>query len=310
MAFAQQPADPARLARIEFGRDWSALSDPADRPECDPMEVSVRLGLYRLLVEQTNRHGGFGRHHEASPFWGYASQLAWQHRSGRLGSAPGVIAADSWWGACNYALSVVPYAAAMELGVVPRLDLTVADRYAAVLPAWRAAMVAMTSGPRIDLDGVRVSVWRAHLASIRLAVAAHRAEYAAMPAPERRFARGWVRMVDLFAAAALRTDLDKLVETGGGTLPSRILSDAVQADLARHERNTVRRVGALADRPDWLWAIELALWRRIMRTRAARADGETLLTVLFSARGDRVRAVALAGAYAVLPARAVDAILG
>ncbi len=274
-----------RLARIAFGQDWLTL-DPAwlASPDAmaDPMDVRVRMGMYRLLVERTNPHGDFGTHDELNPFWGYASQLAWQHRSGRLGEGPYAITATSWWGACNHALCVVPYIAAMQLGLVPALAIpSLARAYEPALAAWRDALRTMTAAS-CDHDAARVAIWRAHLASITLAVALHEHEYRAMPEAEQRFARGWVRMVDLFAAAAVRTDLEKLIETGGGALPLRVLrAGDPHGDLPRYERSTVRRVGELADRPAWRWAAAMRIWRRMMRTRTARLDAERLLAGMF-----------------------------
>jgi hypothetical protein len=254
--------------------------------------------MYRQLVEHTNHRRSFGTDAERHPFWGYASQLAWQHRSGRLGATPNAIDRDSWWGACNYALSVIPFVAAMELGIVPRIALAHDRAYDPVMSAWRDALQTLTS--REHLDEVRLAIWQAHLASITLAVRRLEREYRALPAMEQRFARGWVRMVDLFAAAALRTDLDK-VETGGGSLPSRILHDEAVDDLPRHERSTVRRVGALADRSARRWAIDIAVWRRIMRTRAARMDAERLLAGMLGTGNAVWRTRLRALAFAALP---------
>lgn len=296
MAYVSTRPDPARLARIAFGQDWLTL-DPAWLASSDPMDVRVRMGMYRLLVERTNPHGDFGTHDELNPFWGYASQLAWQHRSGRLGDGPFAIAPTSWWGACNHALCVVPYVAAMQLGLVPELVVEVARAYEPALAAWREALRTMTTmtAAVCDHDAARVAIWRAHLASITLAVTLYEREYRAMPEAEQRFARGWVRMVDLFAAAAVRTDLEKLIETGGGALPSRVLrAGDPHDDLPRYERSTVRRVGELADRSAWRWAAAMRIWRRMMRTRTARLDAERLLAGMFG------KAAWSAGARAVI----------
>jgi hypothetical protein len=213
-----------------------------------------------------------------------------------------VIDGDSWWGACNFALSVVPYVAAMQLGLVPAIAHTRA--YDIVMPAWHAAFGALTASH--DLDAIRLAVWRAHRDAITLAVRLHGREHRLMPRAERRFVDGWVRMVDLFAAAGLRTDLAKLAENGGGTLPSRLLDDAVLAALPRHERSAARRVSSLADRPPWRWAIDITVWRRIMRTRAARADVERLLAGMLG-RGKAVWPARMrALAYAALPARLIE----
>lgn len=304
MSFEASRPDPARLARMPFGDDWLGLVDPMDLVQADPMDARVRMGMYRHLIERLNPHGRFGKHDELSPFWGYASQLAWQQRSGRLGGSGHAIADGSWWGACNYALSVVPYVAAMQLELVPRLPIAMPG-FVSVMPAWHAALRALVDRDA-DHDTARVLVWAAHLASITLAVANHDVAFQALPLDEQRFARGWVRMVDLFAAAAVRTDLDKLVETGGGALPPRMLREDDPLDtFHRHEKSTVRRVGELADRPSWRWTMEVRVWRHIMRTRAARADAEQLLAGMLG-KHERWPATVRAIAYATLPARIVE----
>jgi len=94
--------------------------------------------------------------------------------------------------------------------------------------------------PRFELVG-----------ELDIATARHRAEHAAMPAEERRFARGWVRMVDLFSAAGWRTDLQRRAETGAGDLPSRVLADGApaltnqrRARCGRCSRSPIARRGA------------------------------------------------------------------
>jgi hypothetical protein len=307
MAFAPSRLDHARLARVPFGTAWLELVDPADAGACDPFDARARLAMYRLLVERGNTRGAFGAHDELSPFWGYASQLAWQHASGRLGDgASWAIDPDSWWGACNYALCVVPYVAGTQLGVVPALACEPPPApYAPAIAAWRDA-IALARDARDDdrdRDRVRVAFWRAHLASIAIAIVRQRRELAALPAAEQRFARGWVRMVELFGAAAIRTDLVRLAD-GNAALPSRVLDARALDDLSRFERATARRVSALADRPSWRWRIEMRAWRRVVRTRAARGDAESLIAAMLGHGGWPIRLRALA--YAALPAFVLD----
>ncbi len=287
--------DRALLARLPFGDTWLALDPDA----LDPFDVRGRLAMYRWLVERANPRGAFGERDELSPFWGYAAQLAWQHRSGRLGTGLAIDRA-SWWGACNYALCAIPYAAAAQLAIVPHVALDT-DGYAAALPAWKHALDAMiTTRPGDDLEPVRFAILagssRQH---IELAVRRHAREFRAMPEPERAFARGWIRMVDLFGAAALRTDLVQLAPHGAGALPSCMLCG--DDDLPRSERGTVRRVVALGARPSWRWPLELAVWRRIMRTRAARDEVDRLLAAMFGRGGRAWRVRVRMLAYAARP---------
>ena len=222
--------------------------------------------MYRLLVEQTNPNGALGDANELSPFRGYAAQLEWLQASGRLGDGD-AIATTSWWGAYDYALGVIPYAAAIEHDLVPRVSLDTTG-FAPAMPHWHGAFHRMIALDReADLEPLRFAVWRAHLASIEVAVARHRRELAALPDSEQRFARGWLRMDELFAAAAVRTDRVR---------PSQMVME-------------------LGDRATWRWPAELAVWRRMMRTRAARDDVDTLLAGMFGRdwRG-RLRALSYA----------------
>jgi len=306
MAFDPSRPDAERCTKVGLG-EWLAVDDPVDTGRCDPWDVRHRMALYRLLVERTNARGALGERDELSPFWGFATQLAWQHRSGRTsrdGASSTRIDTHGWWGICNYALSIVPYAAAMQIGAVPVLHLeepagefflgrvytregTVvpAPTYAAAFAAWRDALGAMVRLARgDDIEPVRFAVWRAHLASIEAAVRAHRCELGRMHASEARFGRGWVRMVDLLGTAAARVDLAELADRGAGSLPSRMLSDTKLDN--RHERSAARRIIRLGEVPSWAWRLQLDGWRRMMRTRAAREEYGTLLRGLFGLGSD------------------------
>lgn len=317
MPFAASRPDRDLLARLPFGDAWLELADPTEAGLCDPLDVRQRMAMYRLLIERSNQRGAFGERDVLCPFWGFASQLAWQERSGRLaaaGAGGAAIDAGSWWGACNYALSVVPYLAAADLGLVPAVRLEHAGRpapppacYQRPRARWREALRALAAlAPGDDLEPARFAVWRAHLDSIETAVRTSGAAFRALPPAEQRFARGWVRTVELFGAAALRTDLERIAEHGGGALPPRMLRDEEARDpfpgMSRAERRTVRIVFALADRPAWRWAAEIRVWRRMMRPRAARDEAEVILAGLLG-RGREVWPIrARALGYAALPA--------
>ena len=261
---------------MHFYDAWQAATEPFAETE----DFRARMAMYRAMVEGcTNFPSGM------NPFWGYASQLAWQLSSGRLETTTNAISPDSWWGRCNFALSVVPYIAAMEVGIVPVLPLA-APAHAAAMPLWREAFIVMQTSR--DLDAIRVALWRAHRVAITLAARLFRREHALLPRGEQRFTLGWIRMVDLFSAAAIRTDLEKLFEVGTITLPPRILrADDDYADFTKHQRSVSRYVSSLADPPEWQWILGLATWRRMMRTAPARADAEYLAAAILG-RGTQV----------------------
>ncbi|MFT3692837.1 MAG: Leg1-related protein [Kofleriaceae bacterium] len=234
--------------------------------------VSGRRQLYRELIALGPVRP------ELSPFWGFDLQLQWQQASGRLGQGDD-IPAESWWGACNFALSVIPYAAAMALKLVPDVALDTRG-YERAMPHWHGAFHRLTQlEPDADLEPFRFAIWRAHLASITIAVERNAARLARLPLDEQRFARGWVRMVDLFGAAALRTDREYL-DPRPASLPRQIL-DGNLDQLTRHERSSARRITMLGDRPRYSWPVELAIWKRMMHTRAARDHIDQALADIF-----------------------------
>ena len=183
---------------------------------------------------------------------------------------------------------MIPYVAAAGLGIVPAAALDTSG-YAAAMPAWRSAMRAMAAlRPGDDLEPMRFAIWRAHLASIELAVLHHASELEPMAEPERTFARGWIRMVDLFGAAAFRTDLVELEHHRGGALPPRMLrAGDTFADFSPVERRVVRGVIARRAPTPWRMPRERALWERIMRTRPARDEVDAGASQASSAGGPR-----------------------
>ncbi|XP_035384957.1 liver-enriched gene 1, tandem duplicate 1 [Electrophorus electricus] len=130
---------------ILWGKTSSLLSNLSGSRETvtlDPWDYPQRMVMYRLLINASDPYmGSMGPGTNQNPLWGLPLQLAWKLRSGRLvdptgadscgqeGSEHVCIAASSWWGCVNYYLSVIPFLAAVEAGVVgeglPRIEIQV-----------------------------------------------------------------------------------------------------------------------------------------------------------------------------------------
>ena len=83
----------------------------------DPWNYTQRLGVYKVLLNSTAQLGFGGSW--GNPLWGLALQFAWQHDTGRLlGANDDAVSPLSWWATMNYFLSVVPFLAAVDEGVV------------------------------------------------------------------------------------------------------------------------------------------------------------------------------------------------
>jgi hypothetical protein len=286
---------PAELENLELFTVWSALPSLADR--FDPFSFPQRMAAYRMLIEATNRRGQFGDDNRRNPLWALVFQHHWQYRSGRLGPqtlTDGAIDPDAPWGFGNYALCVIPWVAAASTGLVPdvpvlpppgpsRFDYRPAP-FRTGIEDWRRYFTAAdTAGPGDD-EPVRLALWKAHKTSLDV-VARRLAPID--PGPESRteitFLRGWCRMVDYLWAAAWRTDFDFTISHGLDVLPHRLLDDDPgQVDLPRRVARNVTTVTRLADTSGWRHRLNLALWRRAMRSREARDDVLVMLDAVFN----------------------------
>jgi hypothetical protein len=298
-------AHPEELAALDLFEVWTTAARLRDR--FDPFRFEQRMAGYRLMIDATNEAGLFGVDNRHNPLWGLMFQHQWQFRTGRLGArtqVDGTIDPDAPWGYGNYTLSVIPWLGAQAAGVVPRL--TIADpprpsrfRYvtAGTVPAeltsgvedWRRFFALVKeSGGAADREPIRLALWQAHKTCLDVVVA----RIAGIdPAPystlELTFLRGWCRMVDYLWAAAWPTDFGFMTEHGLDALPEHLLetADDVRA-LPDRARSNVRNVLRLAETPGWRYDLNLRLWRRVMRTRAARDEVLPMLDAVFNPRKD------------------------
>lgn len=219
-------------------------------------------------------------------FWGYSAQLDWQWRTGRLGDANGRISSDSWFGAMNYSLCVVPLAAALDAGLVSTkevesVDFEEAERkeFAAARAEWVRFWRSLQSRAKEpepltteEHDKLRAHVWTCHMSSLHAARPLYQALLEPLPLDERRFCEGWTCFVDLLAAIRFRTDLDFLFTTGAGYLPLQLPEDISRRhaldvqdwELQRMRQSTkvAQQVGRMSS---YSLSLLVSLWRRATR---------------------------------------------
>jgi hypothetical protein len=299
---------PAELESLDLFGVWSAL--PAFDGAFDPFSFPQRMAAYRMLIEATNRRAQFGHDNRRNPLWGLVFQHHWQYRSGRLGprtDRDGRIDPDAPWGFGNYALCVLPWLAAASAGLVPDLPvlpppapsryeyaaggggraLQLPDDFRGGVDDWRRFFAAADSAGPDDDEPVRLAMWKAHKTCLdvvaRRLAGADAARSGHSPA-EIAFLRGWCRMVDYLWAAAWPTDFDFTVSHGLGVLPDRLLdgSPADRGGVPGRVARNVATVSRLATTPGWRHRLNLALWRRAMRTRTARDDVVAMLDAVFN----------------------------
>ena len=290
-------AHPAELADLDLFEVWRTAPPLTGR--FDPFRFEQRMAAYRLLIEATNRDGLFGPDNRRNPLWGLMFQLQWQCRTGRLGPAArtdGRIDPDAPWGYGNYALCVVPWLGAVAAGTAPRLELAgpptpsrfdYASGFEAGVEDWRAWFALVARSRRgTDTEPIRLALWKAHKTCLDV-IAANVAGID--PAPwsplEVRFLHGWCRMVDYLWVAVWPTDFDFMTAHGMDVLPERLLTGdrlGDTGDFPERVMGNLRAVLGLARLPAWRYRLNLALWKRVMRTRAARNDVVPMLDAAFN----------------------------
>lgn len=229
---------------------------------CDADSFVGRLTIYETLMNATpmyrldnikNDFGSTTLHF----LWGFAAQLEWQCRSGRLiypqkepmsntvhlvasGGLQYYDAIDtkSWWGRMNFALCVPIYKGAERAGIVLPFStddikgsyMDTMEDYEEVVDEWASLWREMISEggyssgyDDVEIDKLRCSIWRAHKKTLDKASLLNEKYYNLLPPNEQIFAKGWIRFVEFLVVARWRTDISVINQEGAGYLPRSIL---------------------------------------------------------------------------------------
>ncbi|ERE84100.1 putative UPF0762 protein C6orf58 like protein [Cricetulus griseus] len=163
----------------------------------NPWVFTDRMGLYKILLSKTAPYfAKYGPENEQNLLWGLPMQFGWQYRTGRLVDPTGrttcgyktfdelCVSVDSWWADVNYFLSVLPFLAAVDSGILgissdeftilpPPLDesrfcYNVSDckkLVGEIMDSWTTFFQYMQL-PSSDFDGLLQHLWAAHTASL------------------------------------------------------------------------------------------------------------------------------------------------
>uniref|UniRef100_A0A8C6QP71 RIKEN cDNA 2310057J18 gene n=2 Tax=Nannospalax galili TaxID=1026970 RepID=A0A8C6QP71_NANGA len=277
----------------------------------DPWVFTDRMGMYRILLNQTAKYfAKFAPENEQNILWGLPLQHGWQYRSGRLadptrrtdcGYYPGdtlCISVDSWWADINYYLSVPPFLAAIDSGI-----LNISSTQIKILPppedeakfcydvsgcqsfvpeimdGWRAFFQYMQS-PSSDFEGLLKYLWDAHTSSLDYPVSVFVDRYAYYFEPEADFEKNWAVAVNYLAASRLPTTLNRTHNFQAG-FPPRVLVDGDIApfigDFTPLQNRVLLLLQVLGVTHRLTGSLSLVAWKIAMSTKAAR---ELFLKVL------------------------------
>jgi len=253
-----------------FDEYWSNVQDLADTngTAIDGYSFLGRMAVVKHLIFGLDPAHLWERRDTTCHFrewhwlWGYACQMDWQHRSGRLliGASQMTekdrISKDSWWGYMNFCFSVCIFVGAQRAGITTMniefdiVSTSLLENDKCVQQCVGAWEHLFNNGYIEFKDSIHdnvsdetfrqhsfqfhQAVWEAHTSVIECVVGLDTQNtinpimpemLCLLTEAERNFGLGWCRMVDILAACCFPTDLVTLKQDGAGFLPIQIVSD-------------------------------------------------------------------------------------
>ena len=102
--------------------DYPLSNDSSESRLIDPWFYPHRLGLYKIIIDVTSPLMPFcslSSTNVHNILFGPASQFGWQFDSNRLFTNDTMeISTNSWWASANYYISVIPFIAAVDVGLI------------------------------------------------------------------------------------------------------------------------------------------------------------------------------------------------
>lgn len=299
---------PSSLNDYPMIKDCS-LVDRSVRGPCriiNPWNYLDRLGLYKIMVIQTIPLMPFTVNNNATHIlFGLPSQFSWQYQSNRLFSNGTLtVSTDSWWGAANYYLSVLPFLGAVNAGLIQQEPFVLVQKenfcskIAQCVQQTPTAMVRWTrffstisqpnycSNSQIDdriIDRCYLGpMWSAHIASIDEALPLISKKLNLLPSfSEQRFAFGWANLVDFISRSRMNTNLIKTNEYQDKFLPRRLLTDEDHPphcpDLSYTVNKAVELI--LSIHADWYSDLD-KIWQKPTCNFEARQEAQKVLEVV------------------------------
>uniref|UniRef100_A0A8C2VEZ9 Chromosome 6 open reading frame 58 n=1 Tax=Chinchilla lanigera TaxID=34839 RepID=A0A8C2VEZ9_CHILA len=269
----------------------------------DPWVFTDRMGMYKILLRQTAPYfAKFAPENEQNILWGLPLQHGWQYSSGRLADPTRrtncgyesdhlCISSDSWWADMNYFLSVLPFLAALDSGIMEispdqvtllppaedqmRFCYDVSgcrSSFPEIVSKWRT-FFQYVQKPSSTFEDLLKYLWEAHTTSLKESIKIFEDRYAYYSKQEANFGKNWAAAVLYLAAARLPTTLirSSIFQKG---LPPRILTNTDIApsignftDLQNVVLVALNIIGDMNRDTD---SLTLATWKVLMMTQTAR----------------------------------------
>ncbi|KAG9347468.1 hypothetical protein JZ751_005035 [Albula glossodonta] len=282
----------------------------------NPWNYLQRMSMYKILINATDVYmKSMGPGNTESPLWGFPLQLGWKRKSGRLVDPTGAslcgqesgdamcISPQSWWACVNYYLSVIPFLAAVETGIVGQglqiqiqapsetaqdYCLTYSDclaKHSDLMTKWVAFFQSLKNLSTFDIpdsekkDQILGLMWSAQQSSLS-ASASCNTRQAHYSAPEVSFSQSWINSADYVAATHFQSNIEnsKLFMS---PLPSRVLREGDSPphipDLSAEENHTLQVFGWMRNMNTLLGGSLVQMWRSAMCSESSRVKGQAVL---------------------------------
>ena len=266
--------------------DYPLVNDAASPyRSIDPWLYPHRLGLYKMLINVTTPLMPFCSSSNASNIlFALPSQFGWQFESNRLFTNGTLnISASSWWASGNYYLSVIPFLAAMDVGLIPSESVRIVqhedfcanssacfEQAPRAMKQWHSFFAHLQRSTKqidertIDQHYLR-PMWLAYQSSIEDAMPLIEPKAALLPSQsEQMFGRAWARLIRLIAMTRKNTDLYETVRNQRRFLPPRMLSENDQLASPNDLADPIHRslLVIFSFRFSWLTQLE-KIWSKV-----------------------------------------------
>ncbi|CAF1032988.1 unnamed protein product [Adineta steineri] len=247
---------PSSIAGYPLSGNCSS-SQTINNSDCriiDPWLYLDRLGLYKILINATtpymDRFCSVQPLQECNILFGLAANFGWQFDSNRLFSnGTKNISVNSWWASFNYYLSVIPFLAAVDTGVIRSGAFQIVQRdifcsnsdeclkqIPSAMIHWRnyflnllqsrsCSGVTAKDGGLID-ECYLGPMWLAHNASVANALPIIKTKLSLLPSyNEQHFSLAWSNVLYYIAIARKNSNLIETNIYQDKYLPGRMLTD-------------------------------------------------------------------------------------
>lgn len=269
--------------------DYPLVNDPTSLSSqyrlINPWFYPHRLGLYKILINITTPLMPFCKSSNASNIlFALPSQFGWQYISNRLFTNGTLdISVDSWWASANYYLSVIPFLAAVDVGLIPHESFRIIqyenfcsnsieclEQVPKAMKQWQIFFSHLQQSDKNFNDRIMdnyylAPMWSAYKASIDDALPLIQSKFSLLPSNlERLFGYGWARLISLIAMTRKNTNLYETIKNQRSFLPRRML---LESDREIQTNDLPELVNKSLDfltsfRFDWLSYIE-KVWAKL-----------------------------------------------